>query len=57
MRWPERRAAECFGVAGDRASLEAALVGGERRAASLGHVGYGSLESAASLAAAYSGAA
>ena len=31
MKWPERRAAECLSVlASDGASLEAALVGGQR---------------------------
>ena len=39
------------GVAGDGASLEAALVDGERGGSALGRVGAGSLESAASLAA------
>ena len=57
MKWPERRAAECLSVSpGDRASLEAALVGCERRGSPLGRVGAGSLKPAASLAAADGGA-
>ena len=45
------------GLARDRASLEAALVGCERRGSPLGRLGGGSLEPAASLAAAHAGAA
>jgi hypothetical protein len=43
------------GLACDRASVEAALVGRERAGASLGRVGEGSLEPTASLAAAHAG--